>query len=103
MAPTTTTYDTTRYPRIAARRPATRTVEWFASSPHRVLRRRNGEATWAPAGTVHARVIGASTTACGVPAMTWRMFFGQPFRSIEPQACRACVEHVQEAKGSRRV
>jgi hypothetical protein len=52
-----------------------------------------------PRGTVHAREIGSTTTACGTPAQTWQMFFDRPFRVVGPDVCRDCIDEVQRGGG----
>lgn len=80
-------------------RPPAARVHWYASTPFHV-RCLSGDI--APHGTVHAREIGSSFTACGTAARSWRMFFDRPFAPEAPATCPACAEAVRRAGGVER-
>ncbi|TCI99316.1 MULTISPECIES: hypothetical protein [Aeromicrobium] len=70
---------------------------YFASSPHR----RQVPGGWGPYGTFHAREVGSPTTACGMAAIEWKVFYDQGFTAVNPQACRDCIQVLYfPAKGA---
>jgi hypothetical protein len=45
-----------------------------------------------PFGTHHARQIGSRTTACGLFAVDWKLFWDQTFTGLREAECPECRE-----------
>lgn len=65
---------------------------WLAATPTFVAGRSYAERK--PWGTVHAREIGGLTTACGMPAIRWHLFYGTPFGPNVESACERCLSEL---------
>ena len=70
------------------------TRQWFAVAAHRRRSLAEGPVTWVPAGTTHAKELGANVTACGLLATTWQIFWDVSPRSIDTDLCAACWPEV---------
>lgn len=68
-----------------------RSVE-FATSCFASGRWANGDYLLEPASVIHAKRMGGTTTICGLSALTWFKFWGQPFESVTGQKCPSCVD-----------
>ncbi|RHW28505.1 hypothetical protein D0Z08_01115 [Nocardioides immobilis] len=77
-------------------RPESRALpRYFVSARHgRIERSADGAGNWQPFGSHHAREVGAPTTACGLPAHDWRMFWELPFPSSTGALCHHCMAAV---------
>ena len=51
----------------------------------------NGRSPW---GVRHAKREGASHTACGLPALNWKLFWHLPFSPTHGQACPNCRKAI---------
>lgn len=72
---------------------------WFVSAPHGRLTRNNpGEPRWVPFGKAHARQVGSSFTACGQPALGWKLFWDMPFPDSDAETCAECRELVSSPR-----
>jgi hypothetical protein len=65
---------------------------WFVTAPNGRWAPVRGydKQEWVPTGTVHAKTMGTTLTACGAMADTWSKFWDQPFQSVTVDACQAC-------------
>lgn len=71
-------------------------LDWFTSATHETIRTdADGHREWVPFGTAHARQVGSRTTACGLVATDWPMFFETKFDVRLPNICRTCVDMVR--------
>lgn len=82
-------------------RPEVRALpRFFVSARHgRIVRVGTEAGSWQPFGSHHARQVGAPTTACGLPAHDWRMFWELPFPSSPQATCQECLTIVTFAEG----
>jgi hypothetical protein len=71
---------------------------WLTSAPHLEPASPNGRMPW---GTRHARINTSPRTACGLPAVTWRVFWHLPFDTSQASACRGCVDEVLRWRTTR--
>jgi hypothetical protein len=75
---------------------------YFVSARHGTLvRSAAGQSHWQPFGVHHARRVGEPTTACGLTALDWRIFWEMPFPSEPSEPCEACfvaVAHLEEQR-----
>jgi len=55
-----------------------------------------------PLGVRHAKKEGAQHTACGLPALNWKLFWHLPFRATDAEACPDCREAVVLLEASGR-
>ena len=62
-------------------------VTWMVSTRHEDRHSLQGRG---PLGTTHARRSGDRSTACGIEATNWKMFWHLPFSSAQPDACPEC-------------
>lgn len=62
-------------------------ADWYVASPHRT--QVGVSLDWAPYGPRHARQIGSTWTACGLPAVNWFIFHALTF---VPGAAGTCPE-----------
>ena len=60
----------------------------YATSPYRESARRADIA--AEEYLTHGKVMGAITTLCGRPTLTWFKFLDVPFSKVPHPRCRAC-------------
>ncbi len=73
---------------------------WIVSSHHARRVFRGYEVSYLPYGAHHAREIGSTVTACGLPAHFWRNFYDQRYMPAAPGSCPRCDEVVEEATAS---
>jgi hypothetical protein len=62
---------------------------WLVTAPH--LRPPNGDGRQ-PWGDKHARVDSSSRTACGLPAVTWYVFWTLEFNPLDLETCPNCIK-----------
>lgn len=80
-----------------ASRPYRRTArfdwpKYLVSAPHRVF----AQARWEPYDLWHARVPGSLTTACGLPAIGWTIFWSLRFEQGRGRRCARCARVVEQ-------
>lgn len=63
----------------------------FVTSRHGVLRDAIPDKGWQPYGPHHARRPGDATTACGLSADGWIMFWEMRFNTEDARSCARCV------------
>lgn len=61
---------------------------WVATAAQKESRRAAARRPW---GTVHAKQVGASRTACGLPAANWYIFWDLSWDTAGRDACRECA------------
>jgi hypothetical protein len=79
--------------------------QWLVASRNgRFERADPGEVRWAPFGVRHARQVGSGWTACGQPAIDWKLFWDMPFARSTNDNCEACWLAVvgNDSQASRR-
>ena len=64
---------------------------FLVSAPHRVATDPGDPRPWKPYGVAHARKVGSHLTACGQLAVSWPLFWTEPFRASDAQACPGCA------------
>lgn len=74
------------------------TGPWLVSTPHRLVGVNGGGSAPLPWGLRHARRMGSTWTACGLPALSWRIFHESPFGSDTADECGACAHAVSHEK-----
>lgn len=57
----------------------------------------------APFGVRHARQIGFGWTACGQPAIEWKLFWDMPFTRSTNDNCEACCSGEGASPGRHAV
>lgn len=81
---------TTANPRVRTVGPITGGLDsWLTSTKHEVPARLSGDLP-APYGVRHARRVGETWTACGEPAVDWKVFWLLPFQPWVSSACTEC-------------
>jgi hypothetical protein len=60
---------------------------WLVTAPHRQPNNGEGRLPW---GVRHARFDSSSRTACGLPAVTWFVFWTLDFSPLDSDACADC-------------
>jgi hypothetical protein len=73
---------------------------WITSGPHETPPSIPERAPW---GTRHARIGGAPRSACGMSAVTWKVFWNLPFRTSHPDACPDCRDAVLQVNARARL
>ena len=68
---------------------------WFVSTKHRVPVGPPENRSLAPFGPRHARRPGDTTTACGLAAMGWPMFWLTEFSGARENECARCAAAVE--------
>lgn len=75
--------------------PKMRFPKWLVTARNgRFDRTGPGEVRWAPFGVRHARQVGSGWTACGQPAVEWKLFWDMPFTRLTTDTCEACCVAV---------
>jgi hypothetical protein len=69
---------------------------YMVSAPHLAAGSDESRA-WLPHGEWHARKAGDPRTACGLSAVTWRIFWTLDFARAGRRACPKCAHEVREA------
>lgn len=64
-----------------------RTKQWRVSAPHSRPRRLHADEPRRPYATAHARKVGASTTACGLPAAGWPILWELTLETVGLDVC----------------
>jgi hypothetical protein len=73
---------------------------WLGTSRNGRFERANpGEARWAPFGVRRARQVGSGWTACGQPAVGWKLFWDMRFTLSTADSCEA-RRHAVAGNGS---
>jgi hypothetical protein len=62
----------------------------------------NGHVTWTPYGTWHLKKAGSLTTACGLPAVGWPIFWTLRVEKAGHDACGACLSKSRSGRNPRR-
>jgi len=94
----------------ATTRPRARALpSYFVSARHGTLvHPPTGGSLWRPFGVHHARRVGEPTTACGLTALDWRIFWEMPFPgsgsdpSSSVETCEECLVVVSFMEEQRR-
>ena len=60
-------------------------------APYRQPRSQAPHDAWGPWGVRHARTGDGAFTVCGVPTLTWHVFWTLPFDGAHDEACAACA------------
>lgn len=68
------------------------TLMWMVSTRHEDRHSLQGRR---PLGTIHARRSGDRSTACGIDATEWKMFWHLPFNSAHPDGCHECCSFIK--------
>lgn len=68
--------------------------QWRVSAPHGRPPRPYIDEPRRPYGTGHARQVGDTSTACGLPAAGWPFFWELAFDPGDAGACTACANTV---------
>jgi hypothetical protein len=89
----------------------TRYHRWFVVTPGSSWSVEGGELVQQPQGLRHAKTFGSTVTACGIPTLSWRKFWGLPFEMSDggsgagsgaagrPAACPECVQALVSIAG----
>jgi hypothetical protein len=64
---------------------------YLVTAPHIAASRKGDPQVRMPDGEWHARQEGSLQTVCGVPAVTWHLFWTLRFDRAGPRACPACT------------
>jgi len=64
---------------------------WLVSTPYG----QSPRFSIAPAGVVHARIDSEPSTACGLFAVDWRVFWTRQFDARDEDACSQCSTVVE--------
>jgi hypothetical protein len=75
--------------------------KWFTVARDGGWRPSNGRPILVPRGTVHAKQLGTTRTACGETAYSWKVFWGATLPAGRPQDCVRCTQAVRERGGNR--
>lgn len=75
---------------------------WYPTSSARRLTHPGG-GTWVLAGTVHARQLGTTVTACGLEAVDWPMLFYRQFQFERGQLCDECLDVASPVRAGQPV
>ena len=70
-------------------------ASWYVASPHRT--QVGVSLDWAPYGLRHARQIGSTWTACGLPAVNWFIFHALSFVPGAAGTCLECASAIGES------
>lgn len=68
-----------------------KTLAIYCTAAYTSVRITEGERVRVPTSPVHAKAMGTSFTACGVNALTWVKFYGEPFWGPHVDRCTECV------------
>ncbi|KQY55832.1 hypothetical protein ASD11_15130 [Aeromicrobium sp. Root495] len=65
---------------------------WFATAAHKVKAEDRDPAlgSLVPWGTVHWKRLGSALTGCGIPCLTWPVFFDVDVRERSLDICPEC-------------
>lgn len=79
---------------------STTRAPWLVATPHRRMTLVGADVDYLPYGVRHARQIGGATTACGQPALAWRIFHRLTFRPGARETCRDCSAVIGRVEGA---
>lgn len=73
-------------------------VTWMVTARNGHYERRTpGPSVWMPYGLQHARQVGSGTTACGLGAVEWEIFWEHRFPTERGSSCPDCRRVLQLA------
>jgi hypothetical protein len=81
---------------------AERRLQWYATSAFWEERVVSGATLSRPASLAHAKRMGTTKTACGLPATSWRKFYDVPFPLPAGDNCTECLDATAEPMRGRR-
>jgi hypothetical protein len=71
------------------------TQRWFVTAHSTRPQLVRGQLVEWPASLVHAKQMGSTATACGLPAWNWPRFFHLSFPAARTETCRDCLAAVR--------
>lgn len=74
-------------------------VQIFATSIYVQTHVKKGGLQRRPAGVVHAKTTGTTTTLCGHSTLSWVKFMDISFASVLDDKCPACTDAVLKLRG----
>jgi hypothetical protein len=70
------------------------TPHWFVTCHTTATQNVGGSLVEWPSSLAHAKRMGSTATACGVPASSWRRLFNVAFPPARTECCRECLVAV---------
>lgn len=69
---------------------------WYVTARNQVRGSVRGETRKLPFGTAHLKEVGSSRTACGTPALEWKLCWDLRVSDVRRQLCRECSSRASQ-------